>query len=179
MRLNLKNLVGLLADRDTFTRGLTAQMLRGFGFDSLMLAGSGEEAKDLASKNNPDIFFIEGALPDMPSATFLNWLRRDTPKPLRFVPVIVMSGYTQIRLIGAARDNGAHIVIRKPIAPRTLFDRIGWVANFSRPFVESPSYTGPDRRFHDVAPPDSRLKRDTDVQPEADQTDPLPKSGSA
>ena len=44
-RLNLKNVTGLLVDRDAFTRGLVAQMLRGFGIEKLMIAGTGGKPK--------------------------------------------------------------------------------------------------------------------------------------
>ena len=36
------------------------------------------------------------------------------------------------------------------------------VANTQRPFIETDHFLGPDRRFRDVAPPDGRLKRETD-----------------
>jgi len=166
-RLNLKNVVGLIADRDAFTRGLIAQMLRGFGIDTLLVANNGEEAKAQLGAHRPDILFIEGALPDMTSAELIEWVRRQTPNPQRFVPIIVLSGYTQLRLISQARDGGAHLVIRKPIAPQTLFDRISWVAHFSRPFLETKTYVGPDRRFHDIPPPDGKMKREGDPPAEA------------
>jgi len=166
-RLNLKNVMGLIADRDAFTRGLIAQMLRGFGVETLLVANNGEEAKALLANNKPDIIFVEGALPDMSAADLIEWIRRHTPNPLRFVPIIVLSGYTQLRLISLARDGGAHLVIRKPVAPQTLFDRISWVAHFARPFLETKSYVGPDRRFHDIPPPDGVMKRAGDAQPEA------------
>lgn len=163
-RLNLKNVNGLLVDRDVFTRGLVSQMLRGFGITNLMIAGTGEEAKHMIAGNCPDICFVEGALEDMATSEFIGWIRRQASHALRFMPVIVLSGYTQLRLIAAARDGGANLVIRKPIAPQTLFDRINWVARVSRPFLETPHYIGPDRRFHSIEPPDTKWKRATDVQ---------------
>jgi CheY-like chemotaxis protein len=163
-RLNLKNITALLADRDPFTRGLIAQMLRGFGIDNLLIASNGAEAKELVLANRTDILFLEGALPDMNTGEFIAWIRRQASNPVRFVPIIVLSGYTQLKMIASARDGGAHTVVRKPVAPQTLFDRICWAANFSRPFLESPRYIGPDRRFHEVPPPDEKLKRETDAK---------------
>ena len=167
-RLNLKNITGLLVDRDAFTRGLIAQMLRGFGIEKLMVASTGQEAKEMIAGNCPDICFVEGALEDMGTADFIGWIRRQASNALRFMPVIVLSGYTQLRLIAEVRDGGAHIVIRKPVSPQTLFDRINWVARVSRPFLETPAYVGPDRRFHTTEPPDSKWKRATDVSLETE-----------
>jgi CheY-like chemotaxis protein len=169
-RLNLKNITGLLVDRDAFTRGLIAQMLRGFGIEKLMVCSAGEEAKRMIAANCPDICFVEGDLEDMGTADFIGWIRRQTSIALRFMPVIVLSGYTQLRLIAAARDGGANIVVRKPVSPQALFDRINWVARVARPFLETPSFIGPDRRFHSIEPPDSKWKRATDVPLEIEQT---------
>ncbi len=117
-RLNLKNITALLADRDPFTRGLIAQMLRGFGIDNLLIASNGAEAKELVLANRTDILFLEGALPDMNTGEFIAWIRRQASNPVRFVPIIVLSGYTQLKMIASARDGGAHTVVRKPVAPK-------------------------------------------------------------
>jgi DNA-binding response OmpR family regulator len=162
-RMNLKNVTSLLVDRDHYTRGLIAQMLRGFGMESPMLVDNGEEAKSSLTESRPDIVFIEGDLSDMPSANLLGWIRRQTRNPLRFVPLIVMSGYTQLRMLATARDSGAHIIVRKPVSPQTLFDRILWVARNTRPFLETDTYVGPDRRFHDILPPDGVYKREAEA----------------
>jgi len=169
-RINLKNVNGLLVDRDIFTRGLVSQMLRGFGIEKLMIAGTGEEAKQMITADCPDICLVEGALEDMATADLIGWIRRQTSNTLRFMPVIVLSGYTQLRLIAAARDGGANIVIRKPISPQTLFDRINWVARVSRPYLETSTYIGPDRRFHAIDPADGKWKRSTDLPSDAAAT---------
>jgi CheY-like chemotaxis protein len=165
-RLNLKNIVSLIADRDPFARGLVAQMLRGFGVTTILIADNGAAAKELLANNVPEIIFIEGALPDMEAAELITWIRRNPNKALRFQPIIVLSGYTQLKMISQARDAGAHLVVAKPISPQALFDRLAWVAAFDRAFIETPTYSGPDRRFHAIDPPDGELKRATD-QPQS------------
>ena len=161
-RLNLKSITAMIVDRDPFTRGLVAQMMRGFGSTTILIADTGAEAQGVLGGNCPDIIFIEGELPDMVAGELVNWIRRHANKSLRFVPIIVLSGYTQLRLISSARDAGSHLVVRKPVSPQVLFDRLKWVAGFDRPFVETPKYAGPDRRFHAVPPPDGVRKRVTD-----------------
>jgi CheY-like chemotaxis protein len=162
MRLNLKNVTALIVDRDPYVRGLVAQMLRGFGVSTVMVADNGVQAKEILAHNSPEITFIEGELPDMPAAELIGWVRRNPNKALRFLPIIVLSGYTQLHLISVARDAGAHLVVRKPVSPKILFERLVWVAAFDRPFLESPAYAGPDRRFRAADPPDGKLKRQTD-----------------
>jgi CheY-like chemotaxis protein len=165
-RLNFKDVVALIVDRDPYARGLVGQMLRGFGISTILTAGNGQEAKELLAHHKPEVVFIEGELPDMPSGELIGWIRHNPDKSLRFLPIIVLSGYTQLRMVAGARDAGAHMVIRKPVSPQTLFDRLAWVANFDRPFMQSSAYAGPDRRFHEVPTPDDQLERKTD-QPQS------------
>ncbi|HEY4942417.1 MAG TPA: response regulator [Rhizomicrobium sp.] len=163
-RLNLKNVTTLLVDSDQFTRGLVAQMLRGFGMDFPTVCETGAQAKHHLMHHYADLCIFEGAHPDMPSADLIRWIRRQEKSPFRFVPIIVMSGYTQLRHIADARDAGANIVIKKPVSPQSLFDRITWVARVTRPFIEAGDYMGPDRRFREITPPEGEYRRETDDQ---------------
>jgi CheY-like chemotaxis protein len=165
-RLNLSKVHCLLADRDQFTRGLVARMLRGFGLRTIQTADKGEQARELILKETPDICFIEGALPDITAPELVTWIRQQPP-PLRFTPIIVLTGYTQLKLISQVRDSGANLVVRKPISPRMLFDRLMWVSSVQRPFIETDTFLGPDRRFHETPPPDGQRKRATDAGSEA------------
>ena len=166
-RLNLKNISALIVDRDPFARGLVSQMLRGFGVTSILTADNGVDAKALLGQQCPEICFVEGALADMPAEDLIGWIRRNANKALRYLPVIVLTGYTQMRVISTVRDAGAHLVVRKPLSPQTLFDRLIFVAKFDRAFLETPNYAGPDRRFHAVEPPDGKRKRVDDSKDEA------------
>lgn len=161
-RLNLKGVSTLLIDSEQFTRGLIARMLRGFGMDPAKQFENGETAKAYLKHNCPDLILVEAVLPDMPSADLINWVRKQDKGPTRFVPIIVLTGYTQLRTVAAARDAGANNVVKKPVSPQSLFDRITWVARVARPFIEAGDYVGPDRRFRQIEPPDGAYKRDTD-----------------
>ena len=161
-RLNLKGVTTLLVDSENFTRGLVARILRGFGMDPPVQAELGQAAQGFLKNNCPDLVLIEAALPDMESPELIRWIRRQDKGPARFVPIVVLSGYTQLRLVSDARDAGANLVVKKPVSPQGLFDRITWIARVARPFIEAGDYIGPDRRFRQIDPPDGQFKRDTD-----------------
>jgi DNA-binding response OmpR family regulator len=163
-RLNLRNVTTLLIDSDHFTRGLIANMFRGFGMDSPVTAETGAQAKHHLTHHYADLIVLEAQLPDMEAAELIRWIRRQDKSPFRFVPVIVLSGYTQLRLVSVSRDAGANLVVKKPVSPSALFDRIAWVAKTVRPFIETADFIGPDRRFRDVPPLDGNYKRETDPQ---------------
>ncbi len=161
-RLNLRGVTTLLVDSDQFSRGLIAQMLRGFGMDTPAIYETGAAAKAHLQHHYADLCILEAVLTDMEAAEFIRWIRRQDKSPLRFIPIIVLSSYTQHRHVAVARDAGANLIIRKPVSPRVLFDRIAWVAKVSRPFIETANYAGPDRRFRNVEPLDGKQKRETD-----------------
>ena len=78
------------------------------------------------------------------------------------MPILVLSTYTQMRMLSATRDAGANLLLKKPLSAQALFDRLAWLARTPRSYIETKNYVGPDRRFKDVAPPDSEFKRETD-----------------
>jgi hypothetical protein len=44
--------------------------------------------------------------------------------------------------------------VAKPISPRIIMERLIWVARENRQFLQTDSYAGPDRRFHDEGLPE-------------------------
>jgi hypothetical protein len=58
------------------------------------------------------------------------------------------------------------------VSPQALFDRINWMAKVSRPFIETSSFIGPDRRIRNDTPPDGVYKRDTDVKADIESAAP-------
>jgi DNA-binding response OmpR family regulator len=161
-RLNLRDVKTLIVDRDHFTASLVGQMLRGFGMEGPAILGTAAAARLYLKSAAPDLILVEAVLPDEPSHELIAWIRHATPEPLRFVPIIVLSGYTQLSAVRAARDAGAHFVVKKPVSPKALFERIAWVARSERPFLETESFAGPDRRFGTKDPPDGAYKRPGD-----------------
>ena len=162
-RLNLKGVTALLLDSDQFSRGLISSMLRGFGMDQPVIGQTGADAMSYLNGNAIDLCIMEAMLPDMSGAELIKWLRRPEMEKIRFVPVVVLTSYAQLRHVSAARDGGANIIVRKPVSPQSLFDRITWVARVARPFIDAPNYSGPDRRFQSVDPPDGVFKRGDDA----------------
>ena len=111
-RINLHGVTCLLADSEHYTRDLVAQMLRGFGLNQPILADTGKEAKEIFKHQCPELFITEAVLPDMSSADLIRWIRR-LNGPIRFVPTIVLTGYTQLKTVASVRDGGANIVVKK------------------------------------------------------------------
>jgi CheY-like chemotaxis protein len=162
LKLNFRGVSTLLVDRDRYTRSLIAQMLRGFGVGTIEAVDSGDAAMQHVKEHFVDLIIVEGDLPDMRCADFIKWIRRENKEPLRFVPILVLNGYTQMKLISTVRDAGANIVVKKPVSAQTLFDRVAWIARTPRSYIETNDYVGPDRRFREIVPPSGDYRRETD-----------------
>jgi DNA-binding response OmpR family regulator len=67
--------------------------------------------------------------------------------------VILITGHTKPSQIFKGRDAGASFVVRKPVAPLVMMQRILWLLSDTRQFVTSPNYCGPDRRVKAIGPP--------------------------
>lgn len=67
--------------------------------------------------------------------------------------------------VEVARDHGVNFTIVKPVSPAVLLDRILWMAQYDRPFISDPGYSGPDRRFRTVPlQPGVSERRNADLQ---------------
>ena len=96
------------------------------------------------------------------------------------MPVIMISGHAANSKVMKSRDCGASFVVTKPLTPRVLLQRLIWLANDERQFIECETYVGPDRRVRNFGPPlgmAGRRKGDLSahvgeaVEPNLDQAD--------
>jgi CheY-like chemotaxis protein len=165
-KLNFSQVAALVVDNDSYATGILGQILRGFGLTRHTIAEDGETGRRLVQAGHYDMVICEYVLPDMAGTDFVRWLRRLPEPQIKAVPVILLTGYTQFSSVAAARDCGANIVVKKPISPNVLFDRIAWSAESERPFIETSSYVGPCRRFKSSGPPNGIGRRATDLSAE-------------
>ena len=69
---------------------------------------------------------------------------KDSPNP--FVPIIMMTAYSEKHRVVEARDAGITEFIVKPLSAKTLMARVTAAIEHPRPFVRCSRYLGPDRR---------------------------------
>ena len=172
-KLNFSQVAALIVDADHYSTNILSQILRGFGLSRHNIVENAESAKLLLQKDHYDLVICEAVLSDMPAAEFIRWIRLQPKPAVKFIPVVMLTGYTQFSNVAAARDSGANSVVRKPVAPTTLFDHMVWSARTERPFVETKGYAGPCRRFKYAEPPCGVGRRETDQLAET-----LPAAGS-
>jgi CheY-like chemotaxis protein len=143
---------------------LLTQMLHGFGIRQPYRRFTADEASQTCQEADLDLIVCDGAMAGGEAYDFVTDLRHSGSEPNRFCPVIILAGHTPLAQVAKARDCGANFVVAKPVTPRTLLERIVWIAQETRPFVELDGYIGPDRRFQNLGPPDpSKGRRRADM----------------
>jgi len=161
-RLNFSQITALVVDGDRYSSGIVSQILRGFGLAYHQIAQNGADAMQFLGVEKYDLLITEAVLPDMNSVDLLHWVRRHSNPRIRYMPVVMLTGYAQVSKVVAARDCGANSFVRKPVSPTVLFDHIAWSARTERPFIETDNYVGPCRRFKFGEPPPGMNRRSTD-----------------
>ncbi|MDO8378720.1 response regulator [Phenylobacterium sp.] len=146
-RLNLENAAGLIVDDNSQALDLLASVLSSFGMKDLQRASSAMEAMEIVKARRIDIILTDGQMPVMDGYDFVRWLRHESGEQTRTIPAIVVTAHSRRTQVMRARDCGANFIITKPITPKVILERILWVAQGRRMFLETDTYIGPDRRF--------------------------------
>jgi len=167
-RIDLRKATVLLVEPNNQAMDVLTQIFLGFGASHTLRASSFEEAQQAIHGNIIDLIACEGTLQpgEADGYEFVSWLRRSGLDPNAFAPAIMLSSHTSSKNVSRARDCGAHFIVSKPLAPAILLQRILWIAQNNRTFVSCDVYSGPDRRFQNVGPPDGVGRRHNDLTAE-------------
>lgn len=145
---------------------LTRSMLETFGILQIITSKNGEEGFKLFCKNNPDLVIADWMMRPMDGISLARRIRNDPASPNQFVPIILMTGFSEKRRVIQARDAGITEFLVKPFTARDLYRRISQIIEKPRQFVRSEDFFGPDRRRKRTDGYNGLLRRETDVRPE-------------
>ncbi|NGP18195.1 response regulator [Devosia aurantiaca] len=168
--VNLSEIGFLVADPSDLYRELFRRLLYGFGAKKVMEARDTQTARRLMIDRGVDFLICSADLPTLGALNppgsglaFVKSIRLDTKHPQRAIPMIITMGTARRVSVGQSRDSGVNFVLSKPVSPAVLYDRINWIARSPRPFWESKSYFGPDRRFREVDFTNTPKRRQSDT----------------
>lgn len=177
--VNLRDLVILIADPNAYARRIANGILRGFGANKVLEAEQSLGLFQVLTGQKIDILLCDTRLPPHGGLAVTRSIRRNSHNENRTIPILLMSSDTSESTVKNARDAGANMVVVKPMSPKSLYDRLGWIAFNPRPFIDTETYFGPDRRFKIEGYPggvgrrkgDKQLDVAADVGPALDQND--------
>jgi DNA-binding response OmpR family regulator len=135
------------------------EMLRGFGpCGAISQAASNDEALALTARLNPKLIFVEPAGAELDGLQFVRDLRR-SGLAADGAPVILICAERTVTALREAQNAGVHEFLVRPISPAHLLRRLDAVVSEWRPWIETESYVGPDRRRFDTAGAPENLNR--------------------
>jgi two-component system chemotaxis response regulator CheY len=172
--INIKGLTFLVADPNPYFCRIVVNLLRGFGANSLTEVRNSFDAIQILNSQKVDILLCDDKLPPHGGPQVTHAIRRKIDNENRTIPILIMSGETRESLIKIARAAGANMVLAKPVSASSLYDRLTWIAFNPRPFVDTQSYYGPDRRFKIEGYLDGSGRRKEDKREVGEESDPAP-----
>ena len=142
-RLNLLSVLVVDDDPDI------CALINELGFGRCLTAVNGEVAMAILADSEAtpiDLVITEIAMEPGDGGDLLQWIRRSLKSPNRFMPVVLMTGQTEMEAMLRMRDLGVTEVLAKPLSLDRLCSVIDGLIASPRRFVESGRYFGPDRR---------------------------------
>ena len=154
----------LIVDPQPISAQALAAMLALAGRPEIWTAPTQGKALALAAKVDPEVIFCELAAGKLDGGAFTRALRR-SDLACRKAPVVLVGAQADAAATLAARDAGAHELLRRPFTHKDLNRRLEAVLRNPRGWVEAVDYVGPDRRRFNSAEFEGPLKRQADLPP--------------
>ncbi len=167
LKHNLADFKIMVVDDNANMLKLIATILFALGVRDSFEALDGESALSEISHFKPDIIITDWHMEPMNGVEFVKKVRRGKHNMNPFVPIIMLTGHTEMSLVVEARDAGINEFLVKPISPKSLHARMMAILDGTRPFIQSEAYFGPCRRRKDMGPPNGGRERRQDARARA------------
>lgn len=146
MSYQFKNITVLVVETSESMFSLTKNVLLTFGVNQIFSSYTAEEGFETFNRLNPDLVIMDWLGEQEHGLNLPRMIRTDQESVNPFVPIILMTGYSQKKRVLMARDSGITEFLVKPFTAKALYQRIEQLIEKPRLFVRSESYFGPDRR---------------------------------
>ncbi len=146
MTYQFKNASILVIDDMQAMLSLTTSLLKIFGFADIYTAKDAEKGFEKFCRHDPDIVLTDWQMDPFDGTELVHKIRTDPASPNKFVPVIMMTGYSHKIRVEQARDKGVTEFLVKPFRAKDLYVRLEQLVEKPRRFVDSDEFFGPDRR---------------------------------
>jgi two-component system chemotaxis response regulator CheY len=171
----------LVVDDNAHMRRIVRTLLHSFGSREVYEAEDGAEGLEAVESFSPDILITDWVMPIFDGAELVRMIRNPNGGANAFLPIIMLTAYSEKKRVIAARDLGVNEFLCKPISAKALYQRIYSIVAHPRVFIRSKHYFGPDRRRGSInkqSGPERRIgmpaeviaspNRETAAQPETE-----------
>ena len=136
----------MVADDNAHMSRIVRTLLRAFGSREIYEAEDGASGLEAVEAFSPDILITDITMPIFDGIELTRMIRNPDGCRHPFLPIVVLSAYSEKKHVIAARDAGATEFLCKPVSATALYRRIQNVVANPRDFIRTKSYFGPDRR---------------------------------
>ncbi|HEX4117748.1 MAG TPA: response regulator [Rhizomicrobium sp.] len=136
----------LVVEDKQHMRALLRALLNALGVQHIYEAIHGEHGLEVLRNKRCDLILTDMSMEPMDGLEFTRRVRALERKHNPTMPIIMVSGHTERERVEAARDAGVSEFLVKPITLQNLTLRLAEVMERPRRFVNTPTYSGPDRR---------------------------------
>jgi len=139
--------ISVLVVEDTQPMAMMVRsILETFGVKKVFLARNGEDGFEMFCRHNTDIVIADWMMKPMDGIQLARLIRNEPSSPNPFVPIILMTGFSEKSRVMDARDSGITEFLVKPFQAKDLYKRLVQVTERPRQFVRTGGFFGPDRR---------------------------------
>ena len=146
--LDLSALRFLIVDDSAEMRVLLTHMLTSLGASQFIEANDASEALEILQVNYVDVIITDWKMAPVDGIVFTRLVRTAPESQFQMIPIIMISGYTEMHHVSEARNAGVTEFLAKPVSAKDLYRRIEEVILRPRQFVRTKTFTGPDRHRH-------------------------------
>ncbi len=146
MLVKIEGLDVVVADDNEQMRAYHRSVLELIGTARVREACDGGQAFLAICGNAPDLLITDYDMAPEDGIELTRAVRDESRSPNPYLPVIMVTAYTDKLHIGLARDAGVNDLLHKPITPKELSRSIAGAIDDPQPFIRTRAYFGPDRR---------------------------------
>ena len=162
MSYKLETLKVLVVEDNQPMQELVKSILETFGVGQVFCARDGELGFKIFCRENPDIVITDWMMKPINGLELTEMIRNDPMTPNPYVPVVMMTGFSEHKRVTGARDLGTTEFLVKPFKAQDLYKRIVQVIERPRQFVKCETFFGPDRRRSKKSDYDGEERRTPD-----------------
>lgn len=146
----LTNVKFLIVEDNKFMQTVVRRVLSSLGAKDVHECIDGADALKVLNTFPADIVITDWAMDPLDGIELTRMIRTAADSSNPYVPIIMLSAYSEMVRIVEARDAGVNEFVVKPISVNTLFSRIQAVIERPRSFIRTGAFFGPDRRRKDM-----------------------------
>lgn len=144
-------------------RAIIKTILFNFGIQNIAEASDGQSALEALRKQTADIVITDICMEPMDGIEFTRQLRRSDNGLNPYIPVLMVSGHTEVSRVKDALGAGVTAFLAKPVTPANLRKKLMAILEAPPQLVQTRTYCGPDRRRSSVRTRKRRRASDAEL----------------